>query len=289
MTGAAGPAPVEPPPLPPSLRGELAPPAEARPRGRGGARWALGGLLALDLLLLLVALSLTHLTAEGPAKRSLHQSVAILTEVDAFLDERWETFREEAEKRLGQDERLMLPDFPVPVVFTPQEVLATDREGFRSLLLTRAADRVYKDGMSAFREEQEDDIGISSLPGALRSGMDLLRPTPHAVVVALTIALSAIAALLALGLVLAGRGYGRLVALGVSVSLAALLFFVSAIALRFALGLAADGLDDYLALEFLALGEELTWAPIRNGMIFSVGGGVLLALGATLALWSDRR
>ena len=289
MTGAAGPAPVEPPPLPPSLGGKPAAPAEARPRGRGGARWTLGGLLVLDLLLLLLALSLAHLTAEGPAKRSLRQSVAILTEVDAFLDEHWETVREEAEQTPGQDERLMLPDFPVPVAFMPQEVLASDREGFHALLLTRATERVYEEGMSAFQEEQEDDIGIFSLPGALRNGMDLLRPTPHAVVVALTIALSAIAALLALGLVLAGRGYGRLLALGVAVSLAALLFFISAIALRFALRLAADGLDDYLAPEFLALGEELTWAPIRNGVIFSVGGGVLIALGATLALWSDRR
>jgi hypothetical protein len=148
---------------------------------------------------------------------------------------------------------------------------------------------VYEEGMSTFQEEQEDDIGIFSLPGALRNGMDLLRPTPHTVVVALTIALSAIAALLALGLVLRGRGYGRLLALGVTVSLAALLFLISTIALRFALRLAADGLDDYLAQEFLALAEELTWAPIRNGMIFSVGGGVLLALGATFALWSDRR
>ena len=289
MTGAAGPAPVEPPPLPPSLGGELVPPPEARPSERGGARWIPGGLLVLDLLLLLLALSLAHVTAEGPAKRSLRQSVAILTEVDAFMDERWETFREEAEQTPGQDERLMLPDFPVRVTFTPQEVLASDREGFHALLLTRAAERVYEDGMSAFQEDQEDDIGFLSLAGAVRNGMNLLRPTPHAVFVALTIALSVLATLLALGLVLAGRGSGRLLALGVSVSLAALLFFISAIALRFALRSAADGLDDYLALEFLALAEELTWAPIRNGMIFSVGGGVLLALGATLALSSDRR
>lgn len=289
MTGAAGPAPVEPPPLPPSLGGELVAPPEARPRGRGPGRWTLGGLLVLDLLLLLLALSIAHVTAEGPAKRSLRQSVAILTEVDAFLDERWETFRAEAEQTSGQDERLTLPDFPVRVAFTPQEVLASDRETFRALLLTQAANRVYEEGMSAFQEEQEDDTGFLSLPGAVRNSMSFLRPTPHAVAVALTIALSAIAALLALGLVLRGRGYDRLLPLGVSVSLAALLFFCSAIALRFALRFSADGLDDYLALEFLALGEELSWAPIRNGMIFGVGGGVLLALGATLPLWGDRR
>ena len=289
MTAAAGPAPVEPPPLPPSLRGELVPPPEARPSARGPGRWTLGGLLVLDLLLLLLALSSTHVTAEGPAKRSLRQSVAILTEVDAFLDERWEAFREEAEQTPGQDERLTLPDFPVQVAFTPQEVLASDREGFQALLLTRAANRLHEEGMSAFQEEQEDDISFLSLAGALRSGMNLLRPTPHTVAVVLTIALSAIAALLALGLVLRGRGHGRLLALGVAVSLAALLFFASAIALRFVLRLAADGLDDYLALEFLALAEELSWAPLRNGIIFSVGGGVLLASGATLALWGDRR
>jgi hypothetical protein len=39
--------------------------------------------------------------------------------------------------------------------------------------------------------------------------------------------------------------------------------------------------------EFLRLSQELTWAPIRNGIIFSVGGAVVLVVGTALARWSD--
>jgi hypothetical protein len=72
------------------------------------------------------------------------------------------------------------------------------------------------------------------------------------------------------------------------VSLAALPFLGAAIALRFALRQAADGVDDLLVEEFLTLAQELTWAPIRNGIIFAVGGGVFVVVGGGLALWGER-
>ncbi len=64
-------------------------------------------------------------------------------------------------------------------------------------------------------------------------------------------------------------------------------FILLAVAVRFAFQ-AVDG-DEYLARAFAQLGEELTWAPIRNGIIFGFGGLLLLTLGTALARWSDRR
>ena len=84
-------------------------------------------------------------------------------------------------------------------------------------------------------------------------------------------------------------GYGRLLGVGASVFLAGAPFLVVAVAVRFAFRLAADGLDDYLAREFLELGQELTWAAIRNGIIFTAGGAAVVAAGAALARWSDSR
>ena len=55
-------------------------PYEPRSDGesRGSSRWVIGGLLTLSLFLLLLALSLSNVTAEGPARRALGHSVAIL-------------------------------------------------------------------------------------------------------------------------------------------------------------------------------------------------------------------
>lgn len=263
------------------------PPAGAGPRWRSTAKWLLGGLLALDLGILLFALSFANVTAEGPSKRSLQHSIAILTEVDGFLDDHFETLQQEASQR--PDQAVTLPDFPVEVTFAPGEISGADLEAFRALLLSRAAERVHEDGMSILQEDRGTEVSFFSPQGALRGGMDFLRPTPHHVLTVLTIALASAAGVLALGLVATGRGYGGLMGVGLGVFAAAAPFLVIAVAVRFAFRVAADGVDEYMAHEFLWLGQELTWAPIRNGMVFTVGSAVVLIVGAALARWSDSR
>lgn len=258
-----------------------------RTHWRDTGKWVFGALLFVNVGVLLFVLSFAHVTAEGPSKRALRQSVAILTEVDAFLDDRFETFRIEAGG--SQDRTLTLPDFPVPVTFAPAEVRDLEREEFRALLLDRAAERLYAEGSVVMKEDPRAEISFFSPQGALRGGMDFLRPTPHRVLTMLAIALASLAGVLAAGLLSATRGYGRLLALGLSVFLAATPFLVSAVAVRFAFRLAADGLDEYLAREFLQLAQELTWAPIRNGIVFAVGGGITLLAGVLLARWDDTR
>ncbi len=259
----------------------------ARPRWASAAKWIMGVLLVLDLGVLLVVLSLASVTAEGPAKRSLRHSLAILFEVDAYLDDHFETLRQEA--RQTEEQSLTPPDLPIDASFTPQEVRSASRDEFRELLLSRSADRVYDEGTSLLREDRAAEIDFFSPQGAVRTGMDFLRPTPHRILNLLTIGLAAAAGVIALALILTTRGYGRLAGLGVSVLAAAVPFVVAAMAIRFAFRLAADSLDDYLVSEFLRLGQELTWAGIRNGIIFSVGGAVVAAAGTGLALWSDGR
>lgn len=251
---------------------------------RETAKWLFGGLLVVALGTLLVVLALANITADGPAKRSLEQGVAILTEVDALLDDHYEALRLEAEGSAGD---LTMPEFPIEVTFSAEEVRTSDRGQFRALLLSRAAGRVHEDGVAVMREDREGSVDFFSTEGMVRTGMDFLRPTPHRVLTMLTIALASLSAVLALGLALSTRGYGRVLALGVAVVVATVPFLVAAVAVRFAFRLGADGIDEYLAREFFALGNELAWAPIRTGIIFAVGGGIVLAAGATLARWSD--
>ncbi len=269
--------PPEPPAHPPAAGSRQ--PGEQRRR----AKWLLGGLLILDLTLLLVVLALANVTAEGPAKRTLAQSVAILTEVDALLDANYDSLREEA---AASNVILTLAAFPIDVPFTSEEVLASDRDSFRELLLARAADRVHEDGVATFRADRDADIRLISTEGTLRAAMDFLRPAPHRAATTLVYVFAAGAAALGLGLVLATRGYGRMLALGLSVLLAATPVLITAVGVRFAFRLAADGVDDYLAQQIFELSQELAWAPIRNGIIFCAGGGILLVAGAVLSRWS---
>jgi len=246
----------------------------------------LGVLLAVAIGLMLCSLALSNVTEEGPATRSIARSLAILTEVDAFLDAEYAGLRERAS---ATTDDVALTDFPVAVVFTPEEVLATDQAGFRELLLSRSAQRVYDDGASVLREGRDDQAGFFSTENVLRRGLEVLRPTPHRIFFGLTAALAIGALILALALGLATRGYGRLLAIGLSAFLVAAPFLALAIGVRFALRVAADGADDYVSREFLQLGQELAWAPIRNGIIFSAGTVVLLGAGSFLARWSDAR
>jgi len=271
--------------------GETAPPGRRRGliaslRRSGLLKWAVAGLLSADLVVLLFVLSFANVTSEGAARRALGHSLAITFEVDALLDDHYEALRLAASQT--EEESLALPDLPLDVSFTPEEVLAGDREAFRALLLSRAADLVHEEGVAAMRTD-DNDPALLSTQGAVAGGMDFLRPTPHRVLTVLTIALAAAAGVVALALGLVSHGYGRVVALGLSALLAAAPFLILSVAVRFALRLAAESADDYLVREFVELAQELTWAPIRNGMIFTVGAGVTLVAGSLAALWSDAR
>ncbi len=214
----------------------------------GRSNRPVGALLALNLGLLLFALSFSNATAEGPAKRSLSHSIAILTEIDAYLDDNLE----QLQAAQAEDGPLSLPDFPIELELTVEEIGSADRGEIRDLLLSRSAERVYDEGMSAFQTD-EQGVGFFSPQGVVRTGMNLFRTTPHNIVAVLTILLAVVAAGLAVRLATVNRGYGRLLALGPSICLAAIPFLVLAIAVRFALRLAADSVDEYPAREFLEL------------------------------------
>lgn len=254
-------------------------------------KWAAGILLVLSLVALLVALGLAQLTGEGPAKRTLRRSVASLTEIDTLLDQGYEELQEEA--REDGEEALRLKDFPVQVSLSAEEVLDLSRSELRGLLLDRSAERLYDDGMSAFREEgtdlSEEDIGFFSTQGAVRNSLGFLRDNVHNALQVAVASLVGVCLVLAVALALLARGFGRLASVGAAVSAAAIPFLVGAVAVRFALRLASEEGDEYLVRELLRIGEEIAWIPIRDSIAFTVMGVSLLVAGVALALWADRQ
>jgi hypothetical protein len=235
------------------------------------SRWFVAILLAIDVVLLLGALSLAHVTARGPSERALTHIVATLTEVDGYLNERFDALQQEAARSDGDE--IAPAGFLLPVTFTPEEIVRSSEPELRSALLARSARLLRDKGANAFELEANADLGISPAGGA-SAAIDFLRPRPHGILMMLTVAFALAAAVLSLMLGLASRGHPTSV--GVAVLMPSVPFLVVAVALRFALRLAAGSTEDFFAEEFLQLGQELTWAAIRNGLIFSLGAGVVL-------------
>ena len=259
--------------------------------GRSRGRWwrssrFLAILLGLDIAVLLVMLSFANITSDGPAKRALGQTFAVLVEIDAYLDQHEPAIRQQPNQSF---EPVPLPDLPIELSLSADEARNDAPAVLRQLIIERAAQRLHDDGAAALRDGQPASEGRFSLPGVVGSGIDLLRPAPHRALAILTLVFAVAAAALALGLALTTRGYRRLWAVGLSAFLASVPFLALAIGLRFTLRIAAHGTDGYLAREFLGLTQELTWAAIRDGTIFVVGSGAIALAGLGLGRWSDLR
>lgn len=236
-------------------------------------RWLVVLLLGIDTLFLLTALALTNITATGPAERALGHSVAILTDVDTYLDEHYDSILLQAQE--ATEPEVTLPGFPLNVAIAPPEAKALDRNQFRALLLDRSAALLRDDGTDAFLVQSGTAPDPASPGGLLRLSLELLRPTPHNIFAGLTIACAVIAAILSAAIVFTSPTNASL-SIGSSILVAAALFLIVAVAARFVLRVAANGSDDEMTREFLKLAQELDWAPIRNGIIVCVSAALCI-------------
>jgi hypothetical protein len=254
---------------------------------RNALKWTLAILLVLTCLALFSSLSLMQLTSRGPAERLLRRSVASLTEIDSYVDRRYDDFHRAAMTQAP--EPVVLNDFPVRLEFDRTEARAMSRDDLRAALLDRSAALIYDRGMSVFGQGAGEESSTFSTPGAVRRSLDFLRDDNFQVLRVLTFSLGIASAILAFGLTLTGRGFGRLAGVGAAISAAAVPFLVGAVALRYTLRTAAPGQNEFLSNELLNVGAEAAWAAIRNGMAFTVLGLVFLVAGVRLAQWADAR
>jgi hypothetical protein len=252
------------------------------------SRLVLGTLLAVNIGLLLGALSFANVSTEGPAKRALAHSVAILIEVDSYLDEHYAALEAEA-SGAPPAERIVPPELPVDVSLTAGEVSGTSREEFRALLLERLGERVWDDGENAWRPAEAPDPDQFSPAGAVEASMELLRPPAHRVFLIATIVLAATAAALFLALALAARDDAPLIIASLPLAFSSILFLLVALLVMFALGQGSGGASDYLPSEYMELAQTLSGAAIRNSIVFVVGAGALIAAGFALSAWSGHQ
>ncbi|HEY8492199.1 MAG TPA: hypothetical protein VIO14_14545 [Dehalococcoidia bacterium] len=121
------------------------------------------------LFTLLTALSLLTFNAwllTGPAGEPIQRrAVAELTEIDRYVSSQFQAIRAAAEA--SQEPAVAPPEYPVAVAIETERARAADPEELRDLILDRAAERVYREGLDAFSEEG-GQARLLSPAGALR-------------------------------------------------------------------------------------------------------------------------
>ncbi len=266
------------------------PPADRRPRPavtpliRAASQWLVGALLAVTLALLFLAINAIQLSSEGAGQRLLGRSVAVSTNIDAVLPDLQATLREEAQER--ESDPIRVSDFPIPVDLSRDEALSLEGTAFRERILEEAAARLYRDGMSAWEEDEpkgEQDIELISITGALRRGLGLISAENHDRFVVAAAVFGFLSAVLGVALLASGRSWGRLIALSTVTIAAALPSLATAVAVRFGFRTAQEEADPFVS-GLLDLGVEAMWVPIRNYLALTVLGFTALFL-ALVFIW----
>jgi hypothetical protein len=257
---------------------------------RNIGKWSVALAFFLTLVGLLVSLQLFQLTSEGASKRTLRRAVAALSEIDPLLNRNYDALRTQASASDPGD-TLELRDFPIDVRLTRDEVLNSNKQTMRDLLLNRSADAMYAHGTDVLRETDvsTQDVGAFSIAGLTDNGLGLLRSRNHDIFGVLTFVLAALCLVLGASLAALCRGFGRLASVGAVVVMAALPMLLTGIGARFYMRIISSDENEYVQHEFLSIGQGLAWIPIRDGIAFTVLGLAFLIAGVGCAMWADRR
>jgi len=255
---------------------------------RVASQWLLVLFLALTLGLSFLFATAFQVTSGDSAHRILRRGVAITTEVDALLPQieiELETAAENAE-----GDQVRVPNFPVTVNILKADASRIEPAELRSRILEQSADRLYKDGMSAWTAgdpEAQQSIDRVSTAGGLHRAFGLVTEKWSTVFLIAAALFGFLSLILMVLLWLNLRSYLRLLALGGAISVASIISLAAAVAVRFALRTAETGADPFEE-QLIDLGVDTVWLFIRNYLILSVLGFALLLL-ASFFLWLQSR
>jgi hypothetical protein len=239
---------------------------------------------ALVAVLWLLALSISQATEPTVALPVQERGVAVITAIDELLALHAE------ELTVNDDGVAELPGFLVPgVTLTSSEVASGDVALMRAALLSRAATRVYEEGVGTLHSSESVTIETTmfSTPGGAHRVMELLSASNHdratKYVRPLVIAMIVLGGLA----VVLGSGFGRFSGLGFAMAGAAGVVFLAALGLKFLVAfIGSDG--SVVAEEFSQLTNTIAWTPAENAITFGIAGVAILVPGWLLGWFFDR-
>jgi len=255
---------------------------------RMASQWLLAAILAVALAVFFLAVVAVQLTSRGTGERILRRAVAVTTEIDATLPAIESGLHRAAQA--GTDNRVRVPDFPIPVELPRDEALQLQGEALKARLLNEAASRLYEDGMSAWAAadpQAKQDIEPISTVGALRRGLGIITEDHHTFIVIAAVLLGLLSLALAAMLLLALRSYARLIALGTVTLTVALPSLAAAIAVRFGFRTAEAETDPFVT-GLLKIGVDSMWVPLRFYLAMSTLAFATIAVVALIVWWQAR-
>lgn len=252
------------------------------------SQWLTAAFLALTLGLFFLFATAFQVTSEGTAHRILRRGVAITTGIDAILPQIETGLRASAQSAQGDTVRV--PNFPVPVDIPREEAARIEGEDLRRAILDQSAGRIYEDGMSVWSEadaEGHQDIERVSTAGGLHRGFALATQKWHTIFLVAAVLFGFLSLILAAVTWISLSSYMRLLALGSSTAIAAVISLAAAVAVRFALRTAETEADPF-ERQLIDLGVDVVWLFIRNYLVLSLLGFAVLAVSAFFLWWQSR-
>jgi hypothetical protein len=255
---------------------------------RVASQWLLVLMLAVLLGAFFLFATAYQATSGETADRILRRGIAITTEIDTILP-RIETDLEVA-AQTAEGDQVTVPNYPVPVQIPKQDVGGIESSELRERILQQSADRLYEDGMSAWAAndpEAQQSIDRFSTPGAMHRPFAMVTEKWNTVFLIAALLFGFLSLVLAALLWVSLVSYLRLLAIGAAISIASISSLALAVAVRFALRTAeteADAFEEQL----IDLGVDTVWLFIRNYLILSLLGFVLVAIASVFLWWQAR-
>lgn len=221
------------------------------------------------LFSLLAALSILTFNAwllTGPAgERIQRRAVATLTEIDRYVASQFGSIRSTAEG--SQEPALALPEYPIPVTVATDEARSADQAALREMILDRAAEKVYRDGLDAYSPEG-GGARLVSPAGALRLTLGNVTRDRSLAFLLAAAGFTLLATAAGARLVRPLRGPERLAALGLGAAVGAgLALGVSVLAWLLCAG---AGGGDTATAEMLDIGRDAALLSARNAAVMAV-------------------
>ena len=255
---------------------------------RVASQWLTGALLAGTLAAFFLFATAFQVTSEDSAHRILRRGVAITTDLDVMLPSLETDLHATAEN--SDSDLVRVPNFPVPIDVPREEALTISGSDLRTRILDESAERLYEDGMSSWAQADTDgrqDIGRVSTAGGLDRAFGLATRKWNTIFLVAAILFGFLSLVLAVLLWIGLKSYMRLLALGAAIATAAVISLAAAVATRFALRTVETEADPF-EQELIGLGVDTVWLFIRNYLILSLVGFVILAVSSFFLWWQSR-
>ena len=257
---------------------------------RSVVRWGTVLLLAFFSILLILTWSAIQTTSEETGRQIIQRSLLPITEIDDVLDAEYNALVSEA--RLNQDPAtiVFVPSYPLEIPIPTQDLATMSREELRTFLLIESTERMYAQGVSIFQRESTgfSSVGLLSARGVLRLTVGQITQDSHQIAQIVGGMLLLVTAVLVLAVVLLSDGFQRIRNVGFALSIGMIPMTMVVVAVRFAFRSSADDAIDPFNEALFDISVDLMWIPIRNFIIFSVLGLLVLGLGIVLELWQNR-